>query len=378
MLLGKVSPWEATWKGVCLPGVESRTDLAFSQAHDVESSPAFQVGVAESTSVAVGFAIRATVGHIFQGADRRDFFEILAKGSCNILFTESVLSLAKVGPMLHVVGTQGALAGVGDAVGAAHGVVDHGAGHQLPAILQRGPGVLAAVQLGSFFYAPSIVLLGNLGSVFHVMGTQGTVIAVGDTVCPADLAQDEGTGSDGLAGFGTAQVRAAVNRSTFCLASSIMAFLNISPMLYVVGTDAAVVVISEPICATHWEQDPGAADQVFATLHLSGREFTAIELGSLLSALSTVPFANMGPLFHVVGTDRALVVVCVAICATNWIQVPWTGYQCFAIFSGLCSVPGAVNSDRFLAGPLMHFGNIGVMVCIVGTDPTVVVISEAI
>lgn len=45
-------------------------------------------------------------------------------------------------------GTQGALAGVGDAVGAAHRVVDHGAGHQLPAILQRGPAVLAAVQLG--------------------------------------------------------------------------------------------------------------------------------------------------------------------------------------------------------------------------------------
>lgn len=39
-----------------------------------------QVGVAESTSVAVGFAIRATVGHIFQGADRRDFFEVLAEG----------------------------------------------------------------------------------------------------------------------------------------------------------------------------------------------------------------------------------------------------------------------------------------------------------
>lgn len=48
----------------------------------------------------------------------------------------------------HVVGTQGALAGVGDAVGAAHGVVDHGAGQQLTAILQRGPGVVAAVQLG--------------------------------------------------------------------------------------------------------------------------------------------------------------------------------------------------------------------------------------
>lgn len=39
-----------------------------------------QVGVAESTSVAVGFAIRATVGHVFQGAHGRDFFELLAKG----------------------------------------------------------------------------------------------------------------------------------------------------------------------------------------------------------------------------------------------------------------------------------------------------------
>lgn len=47
-----------------------------------------------------------------------------------------------------VVGTQDALAGVGDAVGAADGVVDHGAGHQLRAILQRGAGEPAAVQLG--------------------------------------------------------------------------------------------------------------------------------------------------------------------------------------------------------------------------------------
>lgn len=47
-----------------------------------------------------------------------------------------------------VVGTQDALAGVGDAVSAAHGVVDHAAGHQLPAILQRGAAELAAVQLG--------------------------------------------------------------------------------------------------------------------------------------------------------------------------------------------------------------------------------------
>lgn len=39
-----------------------------------------QVGVAESTFVAVGYAIRATVGHVFHGAYRRDFFVVLAKG----------------------------------------------------------------------------------------------------------------------------------------------------------------------------------------------------------------------------------------------------------------------------------------------------------
>lgn len=38
------------------------------------------VGVAESTSVGVGLAIRATVGHVFHGADRGDFFVVLAKG----------------------------------------------------------------------------------------------------------------------------------------------------------------------------------------------------------------------------------------------------------------------------------------------------------
>lgn len=41
MLLGKVSPWEVTWKGVCLPGLKSSTELACSQAHEVESSAAF-------------------------------------------------------------------------------------------------------------------------------------------------------------------------------------------------------------------------------------------------------------------------------------------------------------------------------------------------
>lgn len=87
--------------------------------------------------------------------------------------------------------------------------------------------------LGSFFHTLSIVLLGNLGSIFsgresrvknalwgsgggdlqgsHVMGTQGTVVAVGVPICAADLVQDVGTGSDGLSGFGAAQVRGAVN-----------------------------------------------------------------------------------------------------------------------------------------------------------------------
>jgi len=48
----------------------------------------------------------------------------------------------------------------------------------------------------------------------HVMGTQRTVIAVGDTIRPTDLAQDEGAGCDGFAGFGIAQVSAAVNLGT--------------------------------------------------------------------------------------------------------------------------------------------------------------------
>lgn len=57
-------------------------------------------------------------------------------------------------------------------------------------------------------------LCGALGGCLQgslVVGTQGAVVAVGDAVCPADLAQDVGTGCDGLSGFGPAQVRAAVN-----------------------------------------------------------------------------------------------------------------------------------------------------------------------
>lgn len=69
---------------------------------------------------------------------------------------------------LHVVGTQGALAGVGDTVGAAHGVVDHGAGQQLTAILQRGPGVVAAVQLGESRTAKA------LHGLYSVQGSPNT------------------------------------------------------------------------------------------------------------------------------------------------------------------------------------------------------------
>lgn len=37
-----------------------------------------QVGIAENTSVAVCSAIRAAVGKIFHGADRKDFFDAFA------------------------------------------------------------------------------------------------------------------------------------------------------------------------------------------------------------------------------------------------------------------------------------------------------------
>lgn len=37
-----------------------------------------QVGIAEKTSVAICFAIRAAVGHIFHGAESGNFFEALA------------------------------------------------------------------------------------------------------------------------------------------------------------------------------------------------------------------------------------------------------------------------------------------------------------
>lgn len=57
----------------------------------------------------------------------------------------------------------------------------------------------------------SVELPGGDLQGLHVMGTERAVIAVGDAVCPTDLAQDEGAGCDGFAGFGVAQVCAAVN-----------------------------------------------------------------------------------------------------------------------------------------------------------------------
>lgn len=60
---------------------------------------------------------------------------------------------AIVGPLQkneysQVVSAQRAFAGIGDAIGSTDWIVDHGAGHQLPAILQCGGSVLAAVKLG--------------------------------------------------------------------------------------------------------------------------------------------------------------------------------------------------------------------------------------
>lgn len=40
-LLGKISPWEVTYKGACFPGLDSSTVLAFSHTHEVESPIAF-------------------------------------------------------------------------------------------------------------------------------------------------------------------------------------------------------------------------------------------------------------------------------------------------------------------------------------------------
>lgn len=228
--------------------------------------------------------------------------------------------------MLQVVGTQCALAGISDTVGSTDGIVDHGAGHQLSAILQRGSWVLAAVKLGNFLYTPSIMPLGNAGSKFSVVGTQCAVVAVGDTIGPTDLLQDEGAGCDGFAAWGISQVCGAIKWNTLLLASSIVAFPNVSPILYVMGTDATLVVISKSVCATDWEQDPWAAYHTFTTIKCSCRVLTAVDIRNLLLAFSVVLLADMGPLLYVVGADPALVIICEAICATNWIQDPWTGY----------------------------------------------------
>lgn len=50
---------------------------------------------------------------------------------------------------LQVVGTQCTLTGISDTIGTADGIIDHRAGHQLSAVLQRGSWVLAAVELGN-------------------------------------------------------------------------------------------------------------------------------------------------------------------------------------------------------------------------------------
>lgn len=48
---------------------------------------------------------------------------------------------------LQIVGTQCTLAGISDTISATDGIIDHGAGHQLSAIIQRGNWVPAAVKL---------------------------------------------------------------------------------------------------------------------------------------------------------------------------------------------------------------------------------------
>lgn len=72
----------------CHKQLDKRHDETALQSQQVQESIMegkvsllyIQVGVAEDTSVAVGFAIRATVGHVIHGADSREFFEVLAKG----------------------------------------------------------------------------------------------------------------------------------------------------------------------------------------------------------------------------------------------------------------------------------------------------------
>lgn len=366
-------------QGRLFPTLDSSAELTRCHTHEVESPIALHICVAEETSVAVCYAIRATVGYVFHGADGRDFLELTAMFLCYILFTSSILSLAKIGPLLQVVSAQRAFAGIGDTIGSTDGIVDHGAGHHLSAILQRGGFVLAAVKLRNLLSAPPIVLFGNAGSQFNVVGTQRTVVAVGDAVSATDLLQDEGAGGNGFTVLGIAQVLGAVKRGAPLLASSIVALLNLSPMLCIMGTNATLVVISKSVCATDWEQNPWAAHQEFATSGFSCWVLITVNFRNLLPAFSIMLLADMGPLLCIVGADPAFVVIGETIGAANRAQDPWAGYQSPAILRDCGWVLTAVNrADLQLAFSIVQFGNVGVMFCVVGANPTFVVISEAI
>lgn len=312
-------------QGRLFPTQDSSAELTCAHTHKTESPIAFQVCIAEHTSVAVCLAVGGTVGYVFHGADWRDLVNPFAMFLCYVLFTSSILSLAKMGPVLQVVRAQCAFAGIGDTIGSTDGIVDHGAGHHLSAILQRRGSVLAAVKLRNFLSAPPIVLFGNVGSKFDVVGTQSTVVAVGLTISATDLVQDVGAGSNGFTVLSIAQVFGAVNRSALHLASSIVAFLNLSPVLYIMGTNATLVVISKSVCAADWEQNPWAAHQEFAT-NSSCWVLITVNVRDLLPAFSIVFLADVGPLLCIVGADPAFIVIGKTICAANWLQVPWTSY----------------------------------------------------
>lgn len=48
----------------------------------------------------------------------------------------------------------------------------------------------------------------------------------------------------------------------------------------------------------------------------------------------------------IVGTDSTFIIVCNAICATDWTQDPGTGYEDAAIFIAYCWVLTAVNLSK--------------------------------
>lgn len=101
----------------------------------------------------------------------------------------------------------------------------------------QAPVFLSISYLRNFLSAPPVMLFGNAGSWFtgrerkqswqsstsshgdtwagdlqglHVVGTQSTVVAVGDTVSATDLLQDEGAGGNGFTILTIAQVLGAV------------------------------------------------------------------------------------------------------------------------------------------------------------------------